>query len=79
MVTTHVLSYLPKAKAVQPTPRIPGSAVTTIGIGAGMALSDVLKSVAQQRREEQKRKRESLIPSGNQPYGTGKVAQLKQM
>jgi len=78
MVTTHVLSYLPKAKAIQPTPRMPGSAVTTIGIGAGMALSDVLKNVAQQRREEQKRKRESLIPSGNQPYGTGKVAQLKQ-
>jgi len=79
-ITTHALSMLPKLKALEAVPKniAPMSSVITTGIGAGMALSNVLKPLAQRNREEQKKKREQLIPSGNQPYGTGRVAQLKQ-
>ena len=79
-ITTHALSMLPKLKALEAVPKniAPMSSVITTGIGAGMALSNVLKPLAQQRREDQKKRREQLIPSGNQPYGTGRVAQLKQ-
>ena len=79
-ITTHALSMLPKLKALEAIPKnvAPMSSVVTTGIGAGMALSKVLKPLAQRNREEQQKKREQLIPSGNQPYGTGRVAQLKQ-
>jgi len=80
-ITTHALSFLPKAKALETIPKniAPMSSVITTGIGAGMALSDyVLKPLAQRNREEQKKKREQLIPSGNQPYGTGRVARVTE-
>ena len=80
-ITTHALSMLPKLKALETVPKniAPMSSVITTGIGAGMALSKVLNPLAQRRREEQQKRREQLIPSGNQPYGTGRVAQLKQI
>ena len=79
-ITTHALSMLPKLKALEAVPKniAPMSSVVTTGIGAGMALSKALIPLAQRNREEQQKKREQLIPSGNQPYGTGRVAQLKQ-
>ena len=80
-ITTHALSMLPKLKALETVPKniAPMSSVITTGIGAGMVLSKVLNPLAQRRREEQQKRREQLIPSGNQPYGTGRVAQLKQI
>ena len=80
-ITTHALSFLPKAKALEAIPKniMPMNANIATGIGAGMALSDyVLKPLAQRNREEQKKKREQLIPSGNQPYGTGRVARVTE-
>jgi len=75
-VTTHPAFSLVRNKVKQTMPK---SATAVIGIGAGKGLYDyILKPLAQQRREEQKRKRESLIPSGNQPYGTGRVAKLQE-
>ena len=80
-ITTHAITMLPKLKALEAVPKniAPMSSVVTTGIGAGKALYDLaLKPLAQRNREEQQKKREQLIPSGNQPYGTGRVAQLKQ-
>jgi ABC-type enterochelin transport system ATPase subunit len=79
-ITTHALSMLPKLKALEAVPKniAPMSSVITTGIGAGMALSKVLNLLAQRNREEQKKKREQLIPSGNQPYGTGRVARVTE-
>ena len=79
-ITTHALSMLPKLKALEAIPKntAPMNSVITTGIGAGMALSSVLKPLAQRNREEQKKKREQLIPSGNQPYGTGRVARVTE-
>ena len=55
-ITTHALSMLPKLKALEAIPKnvMPMNANIGLGIGAGMALSSVLKPLAQQRREEQK-------------------------
>ena len=75
-VTTHPALTLLRNKAKQTMPK---SATAVIGIGAGKALYDyVLKPLAQQRRKEQEERRTQLIPSGNQPYGTGRVATLKK-
>ena len=75
-VTTHPAFSLVRNTVKQ---RMPKSATPVIGIGAGKALYDyILKPLAQQRRKEQEERRTQLIPSGNQPYGTGRVATLKK-
>lgn len=75
-VTTHPAFSLLRNKTKQV---MPSSATPVIGIGAGKALYDyVLKPLAQQRRKEQEERRTQLIPSGNYPYGTGRVAKVTE-
>ena len=51
----------------------------SLGIQGGQVLSQIAKTQAQQNRTAQQAKLNQLVPSGNNPYGAAKPAQIKAL
>lgn len=61
-----------------PKPTMPNSGAITVGLGLGQVLAKAATHLAGQRREQQRQRYTSLIPSGTTDV-SGKPAQIKPL